>query len=175
MIYQNDDYYIRPLEVEDVDDHYVDWLNDPKTNRYTSRGKWPMYSRMAVEILKTLEGHGRAIVWAIFTANGKHIGNIGLHDIDMINRSVEIAWLIGDQDYWGKGVATLVGKWVLTHAFNILNLHRVWCGCSSDNHGMIRVTEKLKMELIGASREGLFIEGQWRNILHFSLLRRNHD
>jgi len=134
---------------------------------------------MAVEILKTLEGHGRAIVWAIFRKgiDGQeyHIGNIGLHDIDMINRSVEIAWLIGDQGYWGKGVATLVGKWVLTHAFNKLNLHRVWCGCASNNKAMIRVAEKLGMKLIGATPEGLSIDSGWVNIMHFSLLRRNYD
>ena len=36
----------------------------------------------------------------------KHIGNIKLGPINWIHRYGDISLLIGDKDYWGKGIAT---------------------------------------------------------------------
>ncbi len=105
----------------------------------------------------------------------KHIGNISIQEIDYINRSAEIAFIIGDKDCWGKGIATTAGFFMLHHGFDVLNMNRIYLGTAALNEGMRKVAEKLKMRFEGVSRAGLYIDGQYQHIVHYSILKNEWE
>jgi len=39
-----------------------------------------------------------------------HIGNIKLGPIDFIHKVSDVSYFIGEKEYWGKGIATLIIK-----------------------------------------------------------------
>ena len=67
------------------------------------------------------------------------IGNISLQSIGWIDRSVGIAFLLGEKDFLGKSVMYDAGKFLIKHVFEILNLKSIHCVTSSENIGMQKV------------------------------------
>ena len=47
-----------------------------------------------------------------------------LTKIAFIDRTAELALIIGDQKHWGKGVGTMAASQILEHGFNKLGLRR---------------------------------------------------
>lgn len=73
----------------------------------------------------------------------KHIGNITLHQISWRDRHAEIGILIGDKKSRGKGYATEAIMLVAEHAFNKLNLRKLYTGMVKGNDASKRALEIL--------------------------------
>jgi RimJ/RimL family protein N-acetyltransferase len=112
------------------------------------------------------------VLAVIDTNTEKHIGNISLQNINWIDRNAEIAFLLGEKDFWGKGVMLEAGQLLINHGFESLNLHKIYCGTSSDNSGMQKLAEKLKMEKEGIRKEALFKNGVYHDIIEFGILNK---
>ncbi len=78
------------------------------------------------------------------------VGSIGLHfNSGLINSGLttkddeaELGYWIG-VPYWGQGLIPEAAKEMLRHAFEDLDLERVWCGYFDENEKSKRVQEKL--------------------------------
>jgi ribosomal-protein-alanine N-acetyltransferase len=162
---------LRLLKEKDIEGNYARWLNDPDITQYNSHGRFPMtidhlrdfvrsgYSSINVLVLAVCDKHG-----------GKHIGNISLQAISWVDRSAEIAFLLGEKDYWGKGVMYEAGKLMIKHGFKALNLHRIHCGTASNNQGMQKLAEKLGMQKEGIRRDALFKNGKYFDVVEYGII-----
>ncbi len=193
MIYKADNFYLRPFKVKDITEEYLSWFHDPDVTRWNSHGRFP-YTKEQAEVYWDEEIVKRdQITWAIMVPNlikpqyrtettetGEqatvttyeeyfHIGNISLQSIDWINRSAEIAWLIGNKEYWGKGIATEAGKLVIEHGIERLNLHRIWCGVVEANIGMIHVAEKVDLAEEGSQCQAFMDGKEYQDVIMFGI------
>ena len=74
--------------------------------------------------------------------NGEAVGAIGyVRGTDVERYSAEIGYWLGET-YWGQGIASEALVLVTAHAFNVLNLLRLFALPFADNTGSIRVLEK---------------------------------
>jgi RimJ/RimL family protein N-acetyltransferase len=103
-----------------------------------------------------------------------HVGNISLQNIDLVSRNAEYAIVIGDKNYWGKGVAGEASRLLIAHGFNALNLHRIYCGTSSTNTAMQKLAAKLGMKEEGRRREALYKNGAYADVIEYGLLREDY-
>ena len=55
----------------------------------------------------------------------KYIGNVYLTDINYVNRTAESHILIGEKEFWGKGIASEAYLLLLDYAFNEIGLNRI--------------------------------------------------
>jgi ribosomal-protein-alanine N-acetyltransferase len=171
VIYQlSDVYYVRPLAEDDLDGPYPSWFEDQDVCRYNSHGKFFMSKAQFAAYVSQAKNPDR-LVWAICHTVDGHIGNIGLQDISLINRTAEFAIIIGDKRHWGKGVGLLAGRKLVEHGFAKLNLERIYCGTAATNEGMKRLATALGMRLEGTSRQHLFLEGARIDVLEYGILR----
>ena len=76
--------------------------------------------------------------------NGKPIGSIGFHRADLANLDdeYELGYWIG-KPFWGQGLIPEASIRMLQHAFDDLNMERIWCGYYEGNVKSRRVQEKL--------------------------------
>lgn len=88
---------------------------------------------------------------------GFFIGTSKIDKIDNHHSSAEIGIMIGEQEYWGKGIATTVFRLLTNYCFEVLELHRVWGGCISINQGMKSVFLKLGFTQEACLREAINI------------------
>jgi len=171
MIYKiNEDYYVRQLKESDVDGAYPAWFDDQEVCQYNSHGK---FFKTRSHFLKYIDelNNENCIVWAICHVIDGHIGNVSLQEISLINRTAEFAILLGDKKHWGKGVGLQVGRKILAHGFNKLNLERIYCGTATTNEGMKKLAISLGMVHEGTRRLHLFLESNRVDMMEYGILK----
>lgn len=164
---------ITPLTKEIVSkSNYKNWFLDPKITFYNTHGRLVFKEEdISSFIEKANDDH--TITWAMLRKYDKyHIGNIALQSINFIDKTAELAILIGETEIWGKGYGTDACELVLKHAFEKLNLNRIYLGTIEPNIGMRKVAEKLNMALEGKSMEAFWFNGKYVPIYHYAILRK---
>ena len=125
---------LRPIERDDLP-RFVEWFGDPKVRRHLLRYlpfSLAQEERWFENLLGQLERQTDVLL-AIETADGVHIGNVGLHAIDWKNRNAEFGIAIGEKAYWGQGYGADATRTLLNVAFGEMNLHRVFLRVDTDN------------------------------------------
>jgi RimJ/RimL family protein N-acetyltransferase len=166
--------YLRPLASDDINDNYINWLNDSEVCKYNSHHIFPYNKHKAEEYLKSISLSGDMLVLAMIAKESeKHIGNISLQHIDLLNNSAEFAILLGDKDYWGKGIAKEASLLIVKHGFLELNLHRIYCGTASENIAMQKLANFLGMSEEGRRKEAQFKNGKYNDIIEYGVLKED--
>nr|WP_246313092.1 GNAT family N-acetyltransferase [Leifsonia shinshuensis] len=100
--------------------------------------------------------------WAILrTADGVHLGEAVLNDLDADNRSVGFRIMLGSPQWFGSGYGTEATRAVLEHAFGTAGLHRVELEVFAFNPRAQRAYEKAGFVVEGRRREALHWDGEW--------------
>tara|TARA_B100001093_G_scaffold62757_1_gene52720 strand:+ start:3659 stop:4189 length:531 start_codon:yes stop_codon:yes gene_type:complete len=108
---------------------------------------------------------------AICSNNNELIGLLYILNIDYINRNAEFSIWIGNLTYRGKGYGELGCKVALNHAFNNINLHKIYLRVLETNKAAISLYKKIGFKIEGISRESLFKNGKYLNVLEMSILK----
>ena len=131
--------YLRKLNIEDASIRYCNWLNDPEVNKYLETRKVTI-EELRVYIKEKNEKNN-CLLFGIFDKNkNEHIGNI---KIEAFHTGVHIGILIGEREYWNKGIGTEATKLLVKHAFDTLDIKSIYLGVIPQNKGAIRIYEKV--------------------------------
>lgn len=162
--------YLRAIEEEDVE-NFVTWLNDWDVRENLSMAL-PFNKIREKEWLEGLYKDDRNIVFGIvLKGSDRLIGNIGLHNISMINRHATLGIFIGDKTFWSKGFGTEAVKLVVNYGFEQLNLHRITLTVFDFNARATRAYEKAGFKKEGTYREHLFRNGKYCDVHFMGILR----
>lgn len=147
---------------------YARWLNDPETRHYldlqfpitiSAEEKW-------IETRSAFTPQPTDVVFGVWTrADSRLIGNVGLHEINWIDRHAEVGYFLGDKTEWGKGYAPDAVRTLLRWTFRELDLYKVYIKLIAPNHRSRRVAEKL-----GLRQEGVLVGDKFRDGRHEDLL-----
>lgn len=172
-MYKTDRLILSPLTVKDTyDENYLDWFNDQEVTKYNSHGLFPKNEKELNEFRESLS-KGNLILKII--CDTLWIGNVSLQSFDWINRSCEFAVVIGNKDFWHKGICTEAAKVLFYHAFKKLNIRRIWSGTNSKNIGMENVFKKLGMSYEGCFRDAAYINGEYTDVVEYGILCNEFD
>lgn len=163
---------LRPLTSEDVNGDYVNWLNDVDVNANNGHHVYPYNRELALQYIAGVADQQKNLVLAVVTKDGLHIGNASLQNIDPIHRNAEFAILLGDKEYWGRGIGEEVAILLLNHGFNALNLHRIYCGTIATNVAMQKIAKKIGMREEGRRIEAFFKDGLYTDVFEYGLLKK---
>ena len=152
---------------------YVEWLNDWQVRRFLAPTlSHPYTIQDEEEWFNRQRNEQNSRHFAILTrAEGRLIGNCGLHQLDWTNRHATLGIFIGDKNYWGRGFGTDATQTLLRYAFQEANLHRIELEVFSFNQRAIHMYDKCGFKLEGTRRQALFREGQWHDEHIMAILR----
>jgi RimJ/RimL family protein N-acetyltransferase len=151
---------------------YFQWFNDQDVCAQNSHGRFPNSEGKMRAFFQSLEHSDTQLVLAIVTKKeNKHIGNISLQNINRIDQSAEFAIILGDKDFWGKGLAKEAGDLIVRHGFQELNLNRIYCGTTEENRAMQSLAKHLGMKEEGRRRKAVFRHGKYSDVLEYGVLR----
>ncbi|NOQ31664.1 MAG: GNAT family N-acetyltransferase [Helicobacteraceae bacterium] len=163
---------LEPLDMKHFSDKYVSWLNTKEVVEFNRHGVFPNNDLKTKEYINSVQQSVYCIVLAMIDKDSqKHIGNIAIQNIDFINSNADVSIMIGDKVFWGKGYAYEAYEVIINHAFNTLNLHKIYIGTSENNIGMNKVAEKLGMKKDGIKRDALYKNGEYFDIHEYSILK----
>ena len=142
--------WLRPLERRHLD-KTLEWTNDPELMRLLNRANRVTrdeHEQWFAEIQKRED----CCYFAIETADGSHIGNVWLWDIEPRHRRAELR-IVMALDHAGKGAGTEAIDRLCDYAFERLNLHKVYAYVLAINPRARRSFEKAGFVLEGTLRE----------------------
>ena len=102
--------------------------------------------------------------------NDELIGNIGLMDIDHINRKAEVGLFIGEPENRSMGYGTEALRLILKYGFETLNLHNIMLHVHSDNQRAIACYNKVGFHEFGCRREAIYKNGSYFDLVHMEIL-----
>jgi RimJ/RimL family protein N-acetyltransferase len=166
---------LRPLERADLNERYLSWLNDPEVTRYTEIGTFPSTAEDLENYYRSVMGSKNDVMLAVVEKkSGRHIGNVKLGPIHWVHRRATFGILIGEKEFWGKGIGFEATQLMVSYGFERLNLRRIDLGVFAEHEAAVRCYEKAGFKVEGRMREDLFLDGKYRDRLWMGLLRSDH-
>ncbi|WP_164670090.1 GNAT family N-acetyltransferase [Virgibacillus doumboii] len=172
MLFESSRIKLRKMISDDVE-LYHKWRNDMEVMQSTN----PFLDMHSLEsttvfVTNTIIGSQSSKCYVIQEKETeKPIGITSLINIDYKNRNAECIIDIGERDYWGKGYGKEAMNLLLEYAFLEMNLHRLSLSVFSFNERAIKLYEKIGFQHEGKSRQSLFRNGEWHDIIHMGILQ----
>lgn len=147
--------------------NYIRWLNDPRVTRYLN-AQFSFTQSMEEKWFEGIQTDPHRVHWAVMLGE-THIGSAGIEDLNWINRTGVTGLMIGEPEFWGKGVATAVMGRRAQYAFERLNLEALYTEIFVGNEGSLRAAQKTGYVEYGRKpfaryQEGHYIEA-WLGVL----------
>ncbi|BAJ63298.1 GNAT family N-acetyltransferase [Anaerolinea thermophila] len=164
---------LRPIQRSDLP-FFVEWLNDPEVRQFITvtvplsleeEEQW--YEQM----LKQPKPERPFAIEVREEGEWRLIGNITLFDLSWVNRSAEVGILIGDKRFWNRGYGREAMRLMVQHAFETLNLNRVYLRVDVENIRGIKSYEQAGFVKEGILRQANYRNGKYSDMMVMSVLR----
>ena len=164
---------LRAIEREDLPKIW-EWLNDEEVMYYWSMpGITVSLAELEHHFSRSAETKEPGRRWfTIETRDRLPIGIIAYFDLRERHHRAEIAIIIGDKEYWGKGYGADAIMALLRFLFNELGLNRVHLRVAEFNTRAIKCYEKCGFAKEGTLRQWFFVEGRYHDGFLMSILRQ---
>jgi RimJ/RimL family protein N-acetyltransferase len=147
---------------------YTAWLNDLEIARNLT---------VAIQTIalpgerEYLREHASDHTYSIVTrGEDRLIGNVGLVDINNLERTCEIGVFIGAKDLWGQGYGSEAMALLMRYAFDYLNIRNIWLRVYAFNERAIASYRKLGFQEIGRRRKAVPREGEEHDVVFMDIL-----
>lgn len=147
MVLETERLILRPFKDSDTESIY-EYAKDPRVGPIAG---WPVHTSVenSREIIRNVLAVPETYAVCLKT-DGKAIGSIGLmigekSNLNLPDNESEIGYWIG-VPFWGQGLIPEAMKELIRHAFNDLNLDRLWCGYFDGNEKSKHCQEKCGFE-----------------------------
>ncbi len=152
---------------------FYKWINDYEVIKYSLPLFLTINTKSEInEWYTELIKNTKAINYGIFlNTTGKLLGYAGICDISEINKSGEYYIFIGEKEFWGRGIGTLVTKELLKIGFLNYSLNRIFLTVSEYNIGGIKAYEKVGFKHEGILRQACFRDNDYHDKIVMSILK----
>jgi len=175
MLFESARVKLRKMTIDDTALYHT-WRNDQEIMRSTSPSL-DVYSPQDTQdfVEHVILGSASSKSYILLEKESETpIGVLALVNIDYKNRNAECIIDIGEKEYWGQGYGSEGMKLLLGYSFNEMNMHRLSLRVFSFNDRAIRLYNSLGFQQEGLSKEALFREGKWHDIVQMGLLQRDY-
>lgn len=175
MLFESSRIKLRKMTKEDTE-LYNKWRNDIEVMHSTnpSLDVYPLESTKEFVEHVMLESSTNKSYIMVEKEEEIPIGIISLINIDYKNRNAECIIDIGEKEHWAKGYGSESLKLLLDYVFYEMNLHRISLKVFSFNDRAISLYTKIGFQEEGNSRQSLFRNGQWYDIIHMGILKNEY-
>lgn len=161
---------LRPL-VEDDAVLCHRWLNDPVVARTLAVHGRTITEAESRVFIRAAAARRDQLFAIVVRADGRYVGNAGLHAVDPVDRRAELGLFIGLPERWGQGIGRESVGLLCRHAFDTLGLHRLGLSCYASNARGLALYARLGFRIEGRRRDAVCIDGEWIDEIVLGLLR----
>ena len=131
------DIVLRPIKKSDITERYLSWFSDKTVNKFLEINN--LTKNEVLNYIKTGINNKSYFMFAVCIEDtGLHIGNIKIGPIKHKYYVTDLVTVIGDKDYWGKGIASCAIKKAIEIAFDTFGLRKVSASIDSLNIGSLK-------------------------------------
>jgi [ribosomal protein S5]-alanine N-acetyltransferase len=189
---ENSPLILRALTEDEITGRYLSWLHDPETTKWMEVGTTPKTLDQLHQDVQERSANGLFLGIFVeridmpganqmmFSSDGSpiwllHIGTISIHRINQRHHHAELGVMIGDKSYRHRGLAKTAHRLLIDHAFNRMNLHKLWAGWIDGNIAAERLYKSLGFTEEGALRDHFYVDGSYHREMRASILREEWE
>ncbi len=148
---------LRDIELSDITEDYLAWLNDPETTKYLEIRFTPQTMEDVREyVTSKLRDTVNTKHFGVYDSGGNRlVGTVTLPVINMHHRYADISFVIGHPEATGRGYATEAVHAVVYYAFRVCGLSKLWAGYYDGHAASARVLEKNGFTIEGRMKKKL--------------------
>ena len=139
---------------EEIIDYKINWLNNSKVNRYLYGAEDPKKTtlkKQQVWFAKYQQDNSSKFFTIL--VEGKAVGMVGLTKINQLENVAEIFILVGDENYWNKGIGTQAMNYIINYAQDNLKLKELNLSVHKDNKPAIELFSKVGFNELSSSEK----------------------
>lgn len=131
---ETDRLILRKVKVEDTKILWDNFYNNYDEYRYFMNNRFGYYKELEEMVETQLKNYngGNYFRWAITLKDNTLIGNINLHNHNIINNNIKVGYFIF-KEYRNKGYASEALNEVINYAFKTLKIHKIIANTSAQN------------------------------------------
>ncbi len=168
---ESEKYILRSLTPGDLTDQFVSWFGDRDVMEFVDL-PFNLNLEKTTEMVARYDNRKNFILGIFLKEDGSCIGYHHAY-CNELGRNARIAVVIGDKDFWGKGVILETRPILLDFLFNTLSLHKVYGAVFARNLPAV-----FNYKTLGFRCEGVLKEecpdnkGGWHDIYRFAMFDR---
>ena len=153
--------FLRPLEIEDIDDFYCSWFqnDDGHLNYFTGSGRHFDRNVLIDDFNEGVKTQ-RWFYYIILSEKKEPIGNIKIGPIDLKNKTSDLVCLIGNRKFLGKGLATEAIRMANKIAFSRYEIRRLHGGMYASNTSSIKAYTRAGWMIEGVFKGFYWVDGK---------------
>ena len=156
--------------------NWYKWFNDEELMEYSQHHYYPNTKTKQLAFYKSeIENNKSKLQLGIIPKKeSKLIGIVSLNGIDFHHRKCEVAGIIGEKEYHNVKFMTEAYRLLLKHAFDELNMYRIYGGTLSKEIALF-FCRVFNFKDEGIKRRDVYKNGQYRDVYLIGLLREEYD
>lgn len=83
--------------------------------------------------------------------------------------------MIGEKDWWGKGLGTETAKAMLKYGFEELNYHRIGAVSAAYNVRSLNALKKAGFQIEGVRRDYVLRDGEYHDQIMMAVLKKDYQ
>jgi RimJ/RimL family protein N-acetyltransferase len=165
---------LRPIRLDDVD-AIMEWINEPEVTKNFATMSRQITREEELAFLQRTLASDTDRLYAIEDAEGRYVGNAGVHKIYWPAKNGRLGLVIGDRSLHGQGYGQEALRLLVALAFRQLALHKVWIVHFRTNERMAHLCRKLGFAVEGVLRDEYFHRDGWHDMVRCSLLQHEFE
>jgi RimJ/RimL family protein N-acetyltransferase len=168
---------LRALEPEDAV-ALATWHNDPSIRDQILSFRFPVSHVMEMRFIeRAINGDGitQCVAGIVDLADKVFCGLVYLRDIDWVSRHAAFGILVGRRDRQQRGIGRRALRLMLRHAFDVLNLERVYLYVVEYNLPARKLYETTGFVVEGRLRQHVALEAKRYDLLVMGILRNEFE
>ena len=173
MNFENFRVYLRAIESDDYKTT-IKWHNDNEIWNMVGGTKYFVsmeYEKKWIE--DAIWNKDQIKLGICVKENNELIGFCSLIKMDLANGSAEISIMIGDNQYWGKGLGSEAILLLSDFAFSERGFNRIWALILENNIASRRMFEKCGYKTEGVLRKSIYKNSKFHNQVIMSILQED--
>jgi|SRR3989304_7595665 len=162
---------LRPYQREDVSS-WQKWDTDSDVQRYMPETEnTPLNNEEQLAYFEECKNEQSAVYWSIvWKENQKLIGTISLTEMNQHHGVAELGIVIGEKEYWGRGIAKEAMKLALVFTRTHLKLRRITAEYEEENAAVGKALEQAGFEQECVSKASRVKNGKPINTIRYYIL-----
>ena len=148
ILIETERFLLKSLTKEDVNRHYLNWINGPNKSQYINYGnKQRGINELCSYVDERLLNESVLFLGIFIRGCGTHIGNVKYEPIDFQKGFAVMGILIGEENWKGKGVANEVIKASSIWLNSTHGIQQIILGVDARNINAIKAYQKCGFNL----------------------------
>lgn len=155
---------LREPDEKDAYGKWWEWFNDREVTRYMNKGNEKNTPEKQLAFLKKTSQSENDFILAICLAgSGRHIGTVGIHNIreEANEKTGNFGIIIGEREYWGRGIGTEAWLMMTGYAFSKLGLDSIQTKIFAENNASLKIAGKIGFKAVSLLKKDLLKNGRY--------------